>query len=491
MSVATKSLELMRFKDLIRSRCGLRLEGLGEDTLIAAVAKRMAANGIDDPGAYLALVDGQEDEFEEFVALMTINETYFYREPEQLKLLVDRLMPRLMAAEKARLPIRILSAGCSTGEEPYSIAIAVLERFGEAAENLVRIVGGDIDRYALAKARTAQYNKFSFRSMPARLRERYFRPLEGGQFDLSPRVAGMVRFFPLNLLADEFPAEFGDFDIVFFRNVSIYFDALGRRTIQRHLYDAMTPRGLLLIGMAETIANDFGIFRQVEIDGLFYFAKAAAGAEMEAPPPAPQAVPPTAKTLPTEATPPTPPVPPPAAPVPPARHEPQDVIADVRAWIRDKQYAKASGILASVNRQAPADARLLALEGYIRMTNRDFAGAGALAKAALDVDEWAQDALVLSGLVAKWQGRNAEAVACFQRAIYNKFDCWPAYYYLGELYRTGAGAGEWRRLYRVALQLLETKSDPDGGLVLPLDLPLADVRFLCAHHAVSVTAAER
>lgn len=482
MTVAISPLELTRFKELIRTRCGLRLDGLGEDTLIAAIEKRRAATGANGAAAYFALAAEREDEFQEFVALMTINETYFFREPEQIALLTDTLLPRLLTAH-VPLPLRILSAGCSTGEEPYSIAIAALEHYGEGASHLVEIVGGDIDRYALIKARAAQYSKFSFRGVSDSLRDRYFDPIAGSRYALSPRVAAMVRFTPLNLLTGPFSADLSAFDVIFFRNVSIYFDEQERRTIQRHLFEAMAPHGVLIIGATETIANDFGIFRQEEIDGRFYFAKGAAS-------PSHQRFAPGGER-PSRAGPKRTAVQPPSRiPAPPAvKPEPTiemetaaDVAARMREWIRDKRYAEAQEILAIWNAKPTRDARLLALDGYIHMMNRDFAGAERRACEAMAVDEWSNDAIVLRGLAAKWQGRSDDAVGMFQRGIYNQFDCWPAYYYLGELYRAHPDLGDWRRLYRTTQQLLTARVDADGGLTLPLDLPVAEVRALCAHY---------
>jgi chemotaxis protein methyltransferase CheR len=476
--------DLGQFKDLIRTRTGLMLDG-GDEPLAQALDKRIAATGAGGRGAYFARLLANAEEFHELVTLLTINETYFYRQPEQLELLVGTLMPQLMAEEGGRLPIRILSAGCSTGEEPYSIAIALLEAFGEGAARLVEIIAGDIDHHALAKARHGRYGAFSFRAMPEHLRAKYFRRADGEALEVDERVKAMVTFHPLNLLAERFPAHLQDLDVVFLRNVSIYFDEPTRRTIQLAFHRAMTARGRLVIGSAETLANDLGVFRLVEDAGRFHFVKSA---ELR-----PRTRPVLAWSAPAEPR----PAPPPVAPVmvplpPPLPPRPDQVNVDeVRALMRTKRFAMAEARLAPRNRLPPADPKLLALEGYARMMGRDFDGAATIAAEAWAADEWSVDAMVVLGLVAKWQQRSDEAVRWFKQAVYARHDCWPAHYYLAELLRAQGAKLPARRSYRIALQQVNERPDPDGGLLLPLDLPVAEVRFLCERHAGGSAAARR
>ena len=273
------SQDLISFQELVRRRSGLQLETMAESSLMLAVQKRMAATKADLPSAYYTRVLGDEAEFDELVSLLTINETYFYREPKQLALLTEQILPSLLAKGQA-LPLRILSAGCSTGEEPYSIAMAILEKFGESASRMVSITAGDIDQHALRRARHAHYPEYSFRATPAAVRERYFTPQPGGGSRLHEPVRAMVEFHALNLLASQFPEKLTDFDVIFFRNVSIYFDASTRERIQRTLHAAMRATGYLVLGTAETLANDLGVFQLCEAGGSFYFVKGAAAANL-------------------------------------------------------------------------------------------------------------------------------------------------------------------------------------------------------------------
>lgn len=432
---------LHAFKDLIARRCGLVFTGPAEDTLAESVARRIAATGAHGPSGYFTQLLGDDAEFHELVALLTINETYFFREAEQLALLTERLIPRLLSQRVGGLPLRILSAGCSTGEEPYSIAIALLERFGDAAGSLCSIIAGDIDHQALARARAATYNAYSFRGVAEDIKQRWFRR-EGDFLVVDPRVRALVSFQYLNLLSPE-PTAAG-LDVVFFRNVSIYFDPETRRTIQANLCRRMNDPGFLVVGGSETLANDLGLMTLEEDSGRFYFARTSAAARTPAMP-MPHPMP--APVLPVES------VLPPPAPTP--APVPEDVAAAVRG---------------------------LLLDGWQHLQRQAYSEALALAEAALRRDEWSVDACVLLGFVARRRGDPEEALRRFRQAAYARYHCWPVHYYLGEIHRAAGRDEPARRAYRVALQQLTEQPDPDGGLVLPLDLPLADVRLLCAHH---------
>ncbi len=267
------TITLEPFKEYIAEACGLRFDsGTGEEKLDMALAGRMQESGCTDQVDYLGQLKKDRDEFQRLVNLLTINETYFFREPEQLRLLSQRLIPRLLIRNDGSLPVKILSAGCSSGEEPYSLVISLLERYGESLSRFCSITGVDIDSTVLAKARAGQYGEFSFRGVPEDIRRRYFEKAARG-WQLKQESRSRVTFKELNLLARAMPAGLKDFDLIFFRNVSIYFDEQTRLQIQQNLSSLMKEDGILIVGCSETIANDLGVFRMVEEEGLFYFIK--------------------------------------------------------------------------------------------------------------------------------------------------------------------------------------------------------------------------
>jgi chemotaxis protein methyltransferase CheR len=484
---------LKPFKDLVRRRSGLVLDGLGEATLATAIAERSRATGAEEASAYFHLLGGSAAEFDEFVSLLTINETYFHRDPRHLTHFVERIVPRLMVRRKdLGRPIRILSAGCSTGEEPYSIAIALIERFGPAATGLFEIVGGDIDVRALNRAREGCYAAFSFRALAPELRARHFVPAGDDAFRISDGPRAMVTFRHLNLLADELPGIPKEVDAIFFRNVSIYFDEPTRRGIQERLRGLMAPDAVLFVGSTETLANDFGLLSLVEDDGIFYFlARPPSPANAVPPAPSPTAALPAAVAAPAlaEARPLPAPSPAPAPAQVSILREREVDLGAIRSMLREKRMAHAQAVLGLYNRLLPPDARLLALEGYVHLVARRFEQAADLATRALAADEWSADARVLNGLTAKWREDAEASLRWFRQVVYVKPDCWPAHYYLGELYRARAENGPALRAYRAALLHIAAEPDPDGGLTLPLALPVADVRFLCRRHAATLERA--
>ena len=481
--------DLLPFQALVHRRSGLQLETMAESSLMQAVQKRMSATQAKQSSAYYTHLLGDDAEFDELLSLLTINETYFYREQKQQELLTELFIPALLAKTDGQ-PIRILSAGCSTGEEPYSIAIALREKFGASASRLVSIVAGDIDQHALQRARQAHYPEYSFRAMPQHLRERYFSAVPKRGYRLDDAIRSMVEFHSLNLLASPLPEHLADFDVIFFRNVSIYFDAPSRSRILRALRGVMRETGYVVLGTAETLANDLGIFQLREDVRGFYFVK---GEAPPAPSPAAKPARPPGQALPTRKSAPrtAAKLHRPTLPVAPLLTTAQQLDA-VRAKIRARRYGAALEQLAQLRRLAPDPADALdaqLLQGYALLQSRHFAEAAVLARQLLERDHWSVDAMMLLGFAAKWQDDRVAAIDHFKSAAYTRPDCWPAHFYLGGLWHEVQPAKA-RREYRTTLRQMAVNPDPDGGLRLPLDLPVADIRFLCEQRsgAESITS---
>lgn len=507
------------FKKLIKQHCGLILEGFGEEKLATVLAQRLTVTRFGTSAEYYSYLQGSNDEFHNLVNLLTINETYFFREAEQLRLLTERLVPRLLMQREDSQPLRILSAGCSSGEEPYSIVMALRDKYGDRVSSLFSFVGGDIDTQALAKARSGRYSEFSFRGVATDTKARYF-DHDGLLYRLKDEIRSRVEFHEINLFVGEFPAALHGCDIIFFRNVSIYFDAQTRRIIQQNLASLLKDNGYLVIGTAETIANDLGVFPLVEEDGLFYFSKGQHSAPVPAAPvfdfsryvppmvAAPEQrrdfpeVPPVRYSpsvvsslpiltacrplLPTtvENRPsvvPSLPIPEPVEPVV-ASPDPCLSIDEAQQYCCEKRYGEAMALIVILLERNPGDPSSLLLKAYIQLNRKEFELAEASARQALRTDPWSIDAFVLLGLAAKWREHIGEAVRWFKKAVYARHECWLARYYLADLYRAGGETDKARREYRGVLQLLSQSTVPDNGIkVLPLGVVHSELRFLCAH----------
>ena len=157
---------------------------------------------------------------------------------------------------------------------------------------------------------------------------------------------------------------------------------------------------------------------------------------------------------------------------------------------RDKRHDDALLVIAGLLEQRPDASDALLLKAHILLHRKAYAETEEIARRVLLADAWSIDALVLLGLAAKWRDQSEDALRWFKQAAYASSDCWPAHYYLAELYRAGNELEKARRAYRVALQLLSAPQTPGDGLALiPLELPPAEVRFLCAYQLSKIDSA--
>jgi len=499
-------------KALLRARLGLCFEGPSEARLRAAITGRQAVLGLD-AAAYLARLSDDAGELQTLAGLLTIKETYFYREPQHLRLLTEHLAPALLGGRDPGDPVRILSAGCATGEEPYSIAMALRERWGESAARLFHIAAVDLDREALATAGAGYYRPYALRALDPARTARWFGAAAAGTRRLAESLRRAVAFRPLNLVADPYPDDLRGQDLIFYRNLSIYFDAATREAVLRRLRTLLRPGGYLIVGLAETLANGFGLFLLCEHDGVWYFAKHDAG--VAAPPaPVPESAAPesaaparggAAAVAVSVGT-----CPPadgsgtgrpgaqlryaasgsitaipgggaggrgPGAPAATSQDAPyQQALALAQA----ERFTSALAVLAPACAAPGAPPTHLRLLAHLLLERGDLAGAADAARRVLARDAWCPDALVLLGRIARAQGALGEAVAHLRRAIYERPDYWPAHLELAECRAAGGNPGTARREYRIALRLLEgSGSAAEQAGPLPAALPLADLRHLC------------
>ncbi len=254
-------------------RCGLVFQGGQAALFRKRVARRARELGYPDVGAYVAALsrDGfGRAEYEYLIELLTVNETYFFREVEQMEALLDRIWPGWAGG---RRPIRVWSAACSTGCEPYTLAILLLERGlvgpGRAP---VEILGTDISETVLRQAREGIYGEFALRATPAPIRQRYFKR-EGERYRLDPRVRSMVTFRRDNLLGGGAGGAAGAFHVIFCRNVLIYFDMEAKRKVVARLASMLRPGGILFVGRSESLFQVPEAPPMVRLDGVTAYQK--------------------------------------------------------------------------------------------------------------------------------------------------------------------------------------------------------------------------
>ena len=192
-------------------------------------------------------------EFDAIYDLVTTNETYFFREPAQLTAFIEEVVPDLLS-KKAVKKIRIWSAGCSSGEEPYSLAM-LLQESGYFEHATFEIFASDINQQVLAKARKGHYRESAFRSTTPALRDKYFSREGDGSWRIGDAIRNRVQFGRLNLYDEARVSLLGHLDVIFCRNVIIYFDDSSKRVVVTNFYNRLIDGGYLLLGHSESLIS--------------------------------------------------------------------------------------------------------------------------------------------------------------------------------------------------------------------------------------------
>ncbi len=258
--------EFRLLRDLIHGYCGILFRDESRFLLERRLAPRLEALGLPGFAAYhryLRYDPGREAELDEAADILTTNETYFYREPYQLKAFSGEILPALAEANRAARRLRLLSAGCSTGEEAYTLAALVRES-GLFEGWDVEIVGTDISRRCVAAARAGAYGEHAFRTPDAAPLRRWFH-LRGGKWVVDEALRAMVRFQRENLLSPNALSTVSRLDVVFCRNMMIYFDLAARRALLKRLHEKLRDGGWLLLGHSESLINVTADFELVHL----------------------------------------------------------------------------------------------------------------------------------------------------------------------------------------------------------------------------------
>jgi chemotaxis protein methyltransferase CheR len=250
--------EFRLIRDLIYSHCGLYFDSDATYLLEKRLAKRLQLHhltGFKDYYHFLKYNRNRDQELSDIMDVLTTNETYFFRESFQLKAFTDEIIPALRETKmkSGDRTLRIWSAGCSSGEEPYTIAMLLLDMGGFAGWN-VEIIGTDISQRVIQQARKGLYGKASFRVTDDSYIRRYFTE-QDGMYRVNDKVRELVTISHLNLLDANRIALLGRMDVIYCRNVIIYFDEVARRKVIDSFYRALRDGGYLLLGHSESLMN--------------------------------------------------------------------------------------------------------------------------------------------------------------------------------------------------------------------------------------------
>lgn len=456
-------MDLTAVQQFVRDTSGLVFDVMGVTKLHERVGDRMRRLGIASVAHYLQCLRRDETEFNTLISLLTVNETYFFREPAHLDVLTDRIVPETLRHKRPGDRIRILSAGCSTGEEAYSIVIALIEKFGSAIFASVDVLGIDIDADVLARAPAGVFAAHSFRGMGDAMKGRYFDGAGRNRYAIKETVKTKVRFLAVNLLSDTYPAALDGVDVIFYRNVSIYFQPVTRRSVFTKLASLLNERGYMFLASAETMSHDIGVLSLIEVGGVFLYQKRPASRDEGEPSPRPVAAAEAdgARRRPA----------PRSARIGRGREpagtdtaDPRRLFEEAKALGSAGNYDDALRRLDLLIARVPSFVAAHPLKACILVKAGRWDEAEGACLDGLARDAWRVDLHLFLGVIARARGDDDTAVKRFREAIYARSSCWPAHFHLAEIYQASGDLERSSREYDIALRLVQ------GQGTLDLDL---------------------
>ena len=273
--------EFRRLCEFLYRRTGMIFGDAKRYYVERRIQERMTAAGVTAFSDYFALLRGDVDgEIEQFVNAITVNETYFFREEQQLESLSSGLLDARLKVKPKGEPIRIWSVPCSTGEEPYSIAIWLLENWPLVDAHEIEIVGSDINTEVLDAAREGYFGQRALMRLSPHLVEKYFTSSGEGGWRIIDELRQSVRFTPANLIDPTGTRIHGRFDVIFCRNVLIYFDDASRRTAAENLYENLAPGGFICLGHSESMSRISPLFEAVRYNNSIVYQRPRGGPDV-------------------------------------------------------------------------------------------------------------------------------------------------------------------------------------------------------------------
>ena len=266
--------DVQRLCEFLYRRTGMLFDGSKRYYIDRRLTERIVATGARTFQEYFAhLRADAEHEIEHLVNSFTVNETYFYREDHQLRCMSANLLGEILQRKPPDEPIRIWSLPCSTGEEPYSIAIWLMENWPDVDRYNIEIIGSDIDTRALKAAAEGMYGERALMKLPKAIKDRYFSKLSDDRYQIDPGLRDSIRFTKVNLVDTPSMAEYRNIDIVLCRNVLIYFDDASRRLAAENIYDCLRPGGYICLGHSETMSRISSLYQVCRFPDAIVYQK--------------------------------------------------------------------------------------------------------------------------------------------------------------------------------------------------------------------------
>lgn len=260
--IAVSPEEMLAFQDFFYRKTGIRLDAKRRSFTDRRLAERMRLTGSRSFRDYFMLVRFQtgEQELQHLINEMTVNETYFLREDYQFDCLARNMLDEVVRGRPPGDRLRIWSVPCSTGEEPYSLAISILENWSKADVYDIEILASDVDSRVLGKARDGLYEERALHRVPQALRSRYFHAVAGGKWQVIDELRQSIDFSLINVFDPAQMARMRQIDVIFCRNLLIYFDEASRRQVAETFFDCLRPGGFICLGHSESMSRISPLF---------------------------------------------------------------------------------------------------------------------------------------------------------------------------------------------------------------------------------------
>jgi chemotaxis protein methyltransferase CheR len=269
--------EFQRLATLAHREFGITLSPSKKPLVYSRLSKRLRACSMNSFTSYLEYVEktDSDDERSELISALTTNVTSFFREAHHFDTLTKQLIPELKQKQAGKQRLRFWSAGCSSGQEAYSIVMSILDTWPEAATNDFKVLATDIDPKIVATAKAGSYDEDAAKTIPAAMRERWTEPdpTAAGQIRMKDSLRKHLSFGELNLIKP-WPMK-GPFDAIFCRNVAIYFETATQQTLWQRFVDLLSPGGFLFIGHSERVTGS--ALPLLTVSGVTTYRKPAPG----------------------------------------------------------------------------------------------------------------------------------------------------------------------------------------------------------------------
>jgi chemotaxis protein methyltransferase CheR len=267
--------DFQKFREFFYRKTGIQFEDSKRYFVDKRLIERIEATRSANFRSYFTMLRFQvsEVEVQTLTNLMTINETYFFRESYQFDCLVNSILDDVISRKPRGSTIRIWSIPSSSGEEPYSIVLYLLERWAQLQNYEVEVLSSDIDTHILEAAKRGIYNTRAVHALPPAYLAKYFKKLGTSEWQISQDIRDSVDFSRVNLADPVSTKRFRNIDIVFCRNLLIYFDTVSRRDAAQTFFDAMNPGGFVCLGHSESMSRISNLFTVRRFSDAFVYQK--------------------------------------------------------------------------------------------------------------------------------------------------------------------------------------------------------------------------